>query len=56
MKSLNDIIWNEDIDLEDENNIEIQGMKEICLEPSCGLSPICEIRLSYHYPKVQCSA
>ena len=44
MKSLNDIIWREDIDLEEEkDNIGTLGMQQICLEQSCkptGRSPI----------------
>ena len=51
MKSLNDIIWNDDIDLEKGKKSEIGlGMHETCLEDSCGLSPECIIRNSYASP------
>ena len=43
MKSLNDIIWNDDIDLEKGKKSEIElGMNETCIVDSCGnLKPEC---------------
>ncbi|MBU5311995.1 hypothetical protein KQI38_08150 [Tissierella carlieri] len=49
MKSLNDIIWNEDIDLEEEKNGDIQFGDDPRLEQSCGgLNSACIIRKSKH--------
>lgn len=49
MKSLNDIIWNEDIDLEEEKNGNIQLGDDITLEQSCGgLTRICMDIHSYN--------
>ncbi|WP_158219975.1 hypothetical protein [Tissierella sp. P1] len=41
MKSLNDIIWNEDIDLEEEKNGDIQFGDDPRLEQSCGINVNC---------------
>lgn len=43
MKSLNDVIWNDDVDLEKGKMNEMQlGMQQICLKDSCGgLEPEC---------------
>ncbi|WP_158219976.1 hypothetical protein [Tissierella sp. P1] len=56
MKSLNDIIWNEDIDLEEEKNGDIQFGDDPRLEQSCGgvLSPGCKIDYSYR-PATGCT-
>lgn len=44
MKSLNDIIWNDDIDLEKGKKGEIGlGMKETCIMDSCSIRPECTI-------------
>ncbi|WMM24654.1 hypothetical protein RBU61_17260 [Tissierella sp. MB52-C2] len=40
MKSLNDIIWNEDLDLEEENG-NIQLGEYPSLEQSCGINNNC---------------
>ncbi|MCQ4922617.1 hypothetical protein NE686_05955 [Tissierella carlieri] len=49
MKSLNDIIWNEDIDLEEKNG-DIQFGDDPNLEQSCsGLTRSCrDIKYSYN--------
>ena len=48
MKSLNDVIWNDDIDLEKGKKSEIEsGMKVTCILDSCGLRPECIIRNSW---------
>lgn len=51
MKSLNDIIWNGDVNLEErkESDVIKSGMNETCLINSCGgyLDPICKIKYSY---------
>ena len=50
MKSLNDIIWNGDVNLEEgkEKDVIELGMKDICLVDSCSIRPQCTVCPPYY--------